>query len=142
MSPDPLVNCIRNVTFRNMRFHAPIKAIYIKPDYGTHGTGIIDSITYEDIVAEHALWWGIWISPQQEAHSPCSFLYPFFNSTCETTPLVPVTNLVLRNVTMMHAILSPGVLRCNDTGPCSGWLFEDVNVAGSDGDAFFLCQGI
>ena len=149
--PNPQVNCIRNSTFRNINFHTPIKAIYVKPNPGDSGTGIIDRITYENVVAEGALWWSIWVSTQQQhqpggrANTHCSFLFPLFNSTCATQPLVPITNLVLRNVTMTGALLSPGVLRCNATNPCSGWLFEDVHISSlSDfpaGNAF-ICDAI
>jgi polygalacturonase len=144
-------NCIRNCTFRDIRFTSPIKAIYIKPNPGTTGSGIIDGIVYENIVATDALWWSIWVSTQQQhqpgggANTHCSFFFPLFNSTCQTQPLVPVTNLVVRNVTMTGALLSPGVLRCNDTNPCTGWLFEDVNISSATnfpaGDAF-ICEGI
>ncbi len=63
--PDPQVNCIRNVTFESIHFEYPIKALYIKSNPGTVGTGLIDSITYRDITANNALWYPIWIGPQQ-----------------------------------------------------------------------------
>ena len=148
--PNPAVNCIRNCTFRDIRFHSPIKAIYIKPNPGTDGTGIIDHITYENIVATDALWWSIWVSTQQQhqpgngANTHCSFFFPLFNSTCNTQPRVPVTNLVLRNITMTGALLSPGVLRCNDTGPCTGWIFENVHISSATNfpTSQFICSGI
>ena len=149
--PNSQVNCIRNCTFRDIRFHTPIKAIYIKPNPGTDGTGIIDHITYENIVSEGALWWSIWVSTQQQdqpghgADTHCSFFYPLWNRTCPTQPRVPVTNLVVRNVTMHGALLSPGVLRCNDTNPCSGWLFEDVVISSATNfpsGGGFICEGI
>ena len=34
--PDPNNACIRNVTFRNIRFENPLKAIYIKPNPGNN----------------------------------------------------------------------------------------------------------
>eukprot|EP00455_Lapot_gusevi_P002948 TRINITY_DN1121_c0_g1_i1.p1 TRINITY_DN1121_c0_g1~~TRINITY_DN1121_c0_g1_i1.p1 ORF type:complete len:447 (+),score=79.76 TRINITY_DN1121_c0_g1_i1:43-1383(+) len=149
--PDEHVNCVRNVTFRNIEFQNPIKAIYIKPNPGDSGTGIIDSITYENIYAYRPLWWSIWVSTQQQvqpgggSNTHCSFFYPLFNSTCPLQPRVPVTNLVLRNVTMVDALLSPGVLRCAEEGPCTNWRFENVhfksltNYPNGDG---FLCEGI
>ena len=148
--PNTAVNCIRNCTFRDIRFHAPIKAIYIKPNPGNDGTGIVDHITYENIVAHDTLWWSIWVSTQQQhqpgggANTHCSFFYPLWNTTCATQPLVPVTNLVVRNVTMTGALFSPGILRCNDSGPCTGWLFEDVSISSATDYPTnqFICAGI
>jgi hypothetical protein len=40
--------------------------------------------------------------------------------------LVPVTNLQLTNVLFKDALLSPGVLRCNASGPCTGWVWDNV----------------
>ena len=150
VGPGTNTPCIRNCTFRGISFHTPIKAIYVKPNPGDVGNGIIDRITYENVVSHGALWWSIWVSTQQE-HQPgngsnthCNFFYPLFNSTCNTQPLVPVTNLVLRNITMTGALFSPGVMRCNASGPCTGWLFEDVSISSATDypTSQFICAGI
>lgn len=39
LSPEPHRNCIKNVTFRNVHFEQPMKAIYIKTNPGNEGTG-------------------------------------------------------------------------------------------------------
>ena len=151
VGPGTNIPCIRNSTFRDIRFTQPIKAIYVKPNPGNQGAGIIDSITYENIVATNPMWWSIWVSTQQEdqpgggSNTHCSFFFPLFNSTCPTQPLVPVTNLVLRNITMTGAWTSPGVLRCNDTNPCRGWVFEDVHISSATNFPAgnnFICEGI
>lgn len=36
--------CVRNVTFRNIEFTRPFKAIYIKTNPGDSGDGIIENI--------------------------------------------------------------------------------------------------
>ena len=64
VSPSRLHSCIRNVVFRDIVFHRPLKAIYVKSDPGT-GTGIIENIVYENISMTHPLWWAIYIGPQQ-----------------------------------------------------------------------------
>jgi hypothetical protein len=134
VTPHPNVACIRNVTFQRIVSTSPIKGIYIKPNPGTTGTGIIDSITYQDITMTGALWWSIYVGLQQQEQpgngtdTGCSFFYPLANTTCPTQPLVPVTNLVLRNVSMTDSLLSPGLLRCNASGPCTGWVFENVTA--------------
>ena len=60
------VNCIRNVTFRNITFEKPLKAIYIKPNPGDSGKGLIEDITYENIEIHDAIWWAIFIGTQQQ----------------------------------------------------------------------------
>ena len=42
----------------------PIKGIYIKPNPGTSGDGVIENILYENIVMNTPIWWAIWIGPQ------------------------------------------------------------------------------
>ena len=56
--------CIRNVTFRDIKFNKPLKGIYIKTNPGDHGDGEINHITYENIVMDTPIWWGIYIGPQ------------------------------------------------------------------------------
>ena len=55
-------NCVRNVTFKNIDFDTPIKAIYVKTNPG-HGTGEITNILYQNITMKNPLWWGIYIGP-------------------------------------------------------------------------------
>jgi hypothetical protein len=42
--------------------------------------------------------------------------------------LVTVDTIVLRNITIYGGILSPGVIVCNATNPCTNFLFDNVNV--------------
>ena len=148
--PSATINCVRNVTFTNITLTSPIKGIHVKPNPGTVGTGVIDDITYENITATDPLWWGIFVNPQQQVqpgggtNTGCDFLFPLPNTTCPTQPRVPVTRLTLRNIYVTGALLSPGLLRCNSTGPCSGWRFENVNVTSSTnwpaGPAFYCSE--
>ena len=55
--------CIKDVLFRNIVMHRPLKGIYVKPNPGDHGDGIIANITYENMVMTHPIWWSIWIGP-------------------------------------------------------------------------------
>ncbi len=64
--PNPGVNCVQNVTFRNITFINPLKAIYIKPNPAEAGTGLISDITYENIEIHNAIWWAIFIGTQQQ----------------------------------------------------------------------------
>ena len=44
--PNDGVNCVRNITFRDVDFNLPFKAIYIKTNPGDSGSGIIEKIFY------------------------------------------------------------------------------------------------
>jgi polygalacturonase len=131
--PNENTACIRNVTFRNIYFKDPLKAIYIKPNPGDNGHGLISDITYENIEIHDAIWWAIYIGTQQQHQphrggTPCSFFFPLPGTECITNPLVTVQNIVLRNVNIYGGVLSPGILICNSTNPCNGFLFDNVNV--------------
>jgi len=149
--PNPNVNCIRNVTFRNLELTYPIKAVYLKPNPGTVGTGLIANITYENVYAYMPLTWSIFVGVQQQAQpglnaTSCSFFFPLPGTECPTQPLVPVTYLTLRNVTMVNSLISEGILMCSRKGPpCVGWLFQDVNVTSLTHwpvQGGYLCHGV
>jgi len=61
-------NCVKNVTFRDINFDYPLKAIYIKSNPG-HGPDVVESaeitnILYENIKINFPVWWNIYIGPQ------------------------------------------------------------------------------
>ena len=61
-------NCVNNVTFSNIDFKDPFKAIYIKTnpmDEDKPGTASITNIVYENINIESPIWWAVYIGPQQ-----------------------------------------------------------------------------
>ena len=60
--PSPNYSCIRDVTFRNINFEAPFKAIYVKTNPG-HGSGEISNILYENLKIRMPIWFGIYIGP-------------------------------------------------------------------------------
>jgi len=124
--------CVRNVTFRNIDFHYPIKSIYVKTNPGS-GTGEIQNILYENITINFPIWWNIYIGPQQQkqpdGRGPGCMLYPL-KKDCETQPLIDMDNIVLRNITSVGGLLPPGIIRCNETNPCTGFEFTDVQIDG------------
>jgi hypothetical protein len=154
--PDRAVNCVRNITFERITFNHPLKVVYIKPNPcpngpAVDGTGIIDQVTYKDIYADRVLWWAIWVSTQQQAqpghgaNTGCSFFYPILNSSCPTQPCVPVTRLTIKNFTAGNTVLSPGILRCNESNPCRDFLFDGVNIVSDTGfpvGQAFLCHAV
>lgn len=130
-SVPPNVNhaCVKNVIFRNIRFHKPLKGIYVKPNPGNNGDGIIQNITYENINMTTPIWWGIYIGPQQQEQpgggGPGCMFYPL-NPECETNPRVPMRDITLRNIHSTGSILPAGIVRCNASNPCTGFKFENV----------------
>merc|ERR1711991_1293775 len=72
VSPSETIPCVKNVYFHDNYLWRPLKAIYVKPNpkrEGDTGKAVIDTITYENIVIEQAVWWTVWLGPQQE-HQP------------------------------------------------------------------------
>jgi len=57
-------------------------------------------------------------------------IYPLNKHGCETQPLITVANITLRNITSHGGLLPPGIIRCNETNPCTGINFENVHVSG------------
>lgn len=131
--PNDNTACVRDVTFRNISFDTPIKAIYVKTNPGDSGDGIIENILYEDITMVRPIWWGIYIGPQQQKQpdgdGPGCMLYPIIKE-CQTQPRVTVRNITLRNVVSTEGILPPGIIRCNATNPCRDFKFENVYATG------------
>ena len=129
--PDKYVNCVENITFRNIVFHEPLKGVYVKTNPGDSGSGRIQNVTYENLHIIDPVWWGIYIGPQQQQQpggdGPGCMTYPLKN--CPTQPRVPMDVITLRNITMTGGV-NPfaGVIRCNVTRPCTRFRFENVNV--------------
>jgi len=132
--PNDNVNCVRNVTFRDTTMYRPLKAIYIKSNPGDTGTGIIEDILYENIFIQGALWWTVWIGPQQQnqpggdSGTGCNFLFPFV-PLCPTQPRVSIRRITLRNVTAVDTLPlfeGPGVVLCDPLNPCTDIVFDRV----------------
>lgn len=112
---------VKNITFRNVVMHHSSKGVYVKFNENGGG-GLIEDVTYENIVIEKPESWAIWIGPQQAGikrdnttynpcdGDPCSLCWPTTKSA--TCPGVngTIKNLVLRNITVNKPSLSPGVI--------------------------------
>ena len=62
--PNVDVNCIRDISFTNIDFKAPIKGVYVKTNSGNpNGSGIINNITYTNLTMNHAIWYSVYIGP-------------------------------------------------------------------------------
>lgn len=148
--PNDNVNCIRGVYFRDTTMYRPLKAIYIKSNPGDTGTGIIDDITYENIYIEEALWWTVYIGPQQQnqpggdSGTGCNFLFPFV-PVCPTQPRITMSRITLRNVTAVNTLPTfegPGIVLCDPENPCTDILFEDVTNTVFTGTSEFILTTI
>lgn len=142
--PVQSVNCVRNVTFKNVVFEHPFKAVYVKTNPSREGTGIIDNILYENLTINNPVWWSIYIGPQQQKQpdggGPGCLFYPL--SPCPTDPDVSITNLGLKDVTINNPVLLPGIIRCNKENPCKGFYFDNVNVKGWNSWWSYTCENI
>lgn len=129
--PKATHSCVRNVTFQKIKFEYPIKAVYVKTNPG-QGTGEIVNVVYEDIEIHNPVWWGIYIGPQQmqepDGRGPGCMTYPF--GGCETQPAIDVRNITIRRLNSYGGFLPPGIIRCNETNPCTGINLEDIKVEG------------
>ena len=65
--------------------------------------------------------------------------YPF--GGCETDPLISMTNITLNNVRQYDSILPPGIIRCNETNSCTGFVWNNVHATGYAGWWEFLGIG-
>lgn len=145
--------CIRNITFRHARMHHTFKGIYIKSgsSFDPSASGEITNILYEDIVMDTPSQVSIWIGPAQEADSKgaCSLLWPKLSSYCPPPPTtISWTNITLRNIQVLNAEQSPGVVLGNPARPMEGIVFDNVVFSPADsskgpwGDKFYHCEGV
>lgn len=52
--------------------------------------------------------------------------YPL--TPCETQPRIDLNNITLRDINVDGSVLTPGIIRCNETNPCHGFVFENVQM--------------
>eukprot|EP00602_Paraphysomonas_sp_CaronLab_P007374 CAMPEP_0185036788 /NCGR_PEP_ID=MMETSP1103-20130426/30255_1 /TAXON_ID=36769 /ORGANISM="Paraphysomonas bandaiensis, Strain Caron Lab Isolate" /LENGTH=121 /DNA_ID=CAMNT_0027574465 /DNA_START=163 /DNA_END=525 /DNA_ORIENTATION=- len=113
--------------------HRPLKGIHIKSNPGNEGRGMVANISYENIKMYDAMWWPIWIGPQQMSepngyYAGCSMKYPL-DKTCPTNPLVTITDISLQNVISVGGLNPyPGVILCNASNPGKNFFFRRVKM--------------
>jgi polygalacturonase len=149
--PNPSFNCVDGVIFRNISFLHPLKAIYVKTNPGDDGYGLINNVSYTDIDVQNALYWTLYLGPQQQTQpggkgTGCPFNYPLDNTTCVTQPRVPMYEITLRNIFVNGSNYSPGLMRCNETNPGRDWVLDNITIVGSRGypvgNTTWLCENI
>ena len=132
---------VRNITFRDSRLHWSFKGIFLKFRAGkADAPGLIEDITYENIIVEGAQQWPIWIGPAQQAVSsnpcyanPCSLCWPVlpdgtFGTTCEGVQHNVFRNILFKDITLTHTVGSPGVILGSPDYPIDGITFDSVRV--------------
>jgi len=67
-------------------------------------------------------------------------IYPL--EPCETQPRVPITNVTLRNIQTKDVVLTPGIIRCNETNPCHGFVFDNVNIEGWKKELEYITENV
>lgn len=134
--PNTDINCVRNIIFKDTYMYRPFKALYIKSNPGTRGTGIVEDITYENILIDQALWWTVWVGPQQQ-HQPgdgkgggtgCSFFFPF-DPECATQPLVTIRRITFKDIVARNTLPifeGPGVILCDAANPCTDIVIQNM----------------
>ncbi|KAK3277435.1 hypothetical protein CYMTET_14556 [Cymbomonas tetramitiformis] len=108
-----------NVTFRNIVMDRTIRGIYIKTT--------ASNVLYENILIKEGLMFPIWIGPPWQGLSGgCPLIFPFLptgvsadlgalthhsmNALCYADQTMRVTNITLRNVTVVKSFTTPIVL--------------------------------
>ncbi|KAJ8600586.1 hypothetical protein CTAYLR_008175 [Chrysophaeum taylorii] len=139
---------VRNITFRNIYMNHTYKGIYMK---FRGDDGIIEDVTYENIVIDSPSQWPIWIGPAQQSDSrrlcaahPCSICWPT-TGECDA-PLSVYSNILLKNITVLNPSMSAGVILANASTPMVNVTFQDVTVQNPAdepwGDAQYYCSGV
>ena len=133
--PNDNYACIRNVTFRNIVQHFPLKAIYVKTNPGTHGSGCIENILYENFTINDPVWWAIYIGPQQQKQpgggGPGCMIYPL-DKDCQTQPRIDVRNITLRSDQLPNTLKLSSFIEKSDAANL------DVQRAYVKGDLFLF----
>ena len=134
--------CVRGVTFRDVAMPGTMKGIYVKTDNTTDGLpgdgALVDDVLYENVRVDGAVWWPIWIGPQQQHNdlevTACPFAFPFGPGPapdCLGARQANVTGVVLRDVTVTNSRRAfSGMILGNALSPAGPWrvVLERVRV--------------
>ena len=140
----------RNITFRDIHMHRPVKGIYMK----FRGNGLVEDVTFENIVIDEPEQTAIWIGPAQQSDSdnvcaahPCSLCWPLVpGSKCNLPDGGQYRNITLRNVTVNSPKKPDSYIMANASVPMDGVRFIDVvvnNPGTKKGKNFYThCEGV
>eukprot|EP01119_Soliformovum_irregulare_P023870 TRINITY_DN842_c1_g1_i1.p1 TRINITY_DN842_c1_g1~~TRINITY_DN842_c1_g1_i1.p1 ORF type:complete len:427 (-),score=92.12 TRINITY_DN842_c1_g1_i1:50-1294(-) len=136
---------VRNITFRDCWMHKTYKGIYLK----FRGSGLIEDVTYENIVMDQPEQWPIWIGPAQQADSvnichadPCSICWPDVPfAQCNMPSNAQYRGITLRNITVNNPVTSTGIIFGSADAMIQDITFENVQYTNPIGD-WYLCQNV
>ncbi|GMI02900.1 hypothetical protein TrVE_jg11449 [Triparma verrucosa] len=143
---------VKNITFRDCHMHNTYKGIYTK--FRGEG-GVIEDVTYENIIIENPSQWPIWIGPAQQSDSnrlcaahPCSICWPTVPFAECNAADSQYKNILLKNITVIGGKMSPGVIM-GGTSEGMGMeniVFDDVVFQDPSskpwGDDYYKCEGV
>jgi len=136
--PEPTDNCVDGVVFRNITFAAPLKTVYVKSNEGRNGgTGLIQNVRYEGIRATDAIWWPIYVGPQQQLQPDGGGEGWWPNTVPEVT---------IRNVSIVDMVATgclwgrAGALRGNVSNPHTHIDMTNVRVTGWNASMDWVCE--
>ncbi len=135
---------VRNITFRDSYMHKTYKGIYAK----FRGSGLIQDVTWENVVMYEPEQWPIWIGPAQQADSinickadPCSLCWPDIPfAQCHMPNDAKYINITLRNITVINPS-SAGVILGSETNPMQNVTFDGVVMQNAP-DNYFVCKNV
>lgn len=136
---------VRNITFRDCHMHHTYKGIYAK----FRGSGLIENVVYENVVMQEPEQWAIWIGPAQQADSvnicaahPCSLCWPDIPfAECNMPDNASFVDIVLRNITVIDPVQSPGVIYGSYSTPMINVVFDNVIVTNPPGN-YYVCKNV
>jgi polygalacturonase len=142
-------NHVRNITFRDCYMHHTWKGIYMK----FRGAGLVEDVTYENIVMDSPSQTPIWIGPAQQSDSrefweghPCSIFWPQLPvANCHVPADGLYRNITLRNITINNPKEGPGLIYGNETNPMQNIIFDNVIVNNPGSKPFgedYFCQNV
>lgn len=142
---------VRNITFRDCHMPHSFKGIYLKFRAGDNG--LIEDILFENIFINQPTQWPIWIGPAQQSDSrrlcsphPCSICWPELPGAECNAPLSYYKNITLRNIVIVNATKSPGVILANASTPMVDITFDNVVFKNPSltpfNTSFYYCTGV
>lgn len=116
-----------------------------RPDAPAGHRASIKDILYQNITMYEPEQWPIWIGPAQQTENKgdCSLLWPNPAVSCPVPSYFDWDNITLRDVFILNAKMSPGVVIGNITNPMKNIVFDNVQATPPSlspwGTKFYAC---
>ncbi|KAF2623511.1 glycoside hydrolase family 28 protein [Macroventuria anomochaeta] len=124
-------NDVDTVTFYNNVIQNSVNGIRVKASVGD--TGTINKVTYNKITLKNISKYGALIEQNYDGGD--------LKGTAGTG--IPITNLVVENITGTSAVSSSGydvVVTCGSSSSCTGWTWSNVAITG--GKTYSSCTNV